>query len=117
MLIKIPSFAIIAMVLIHAQLFATPWTVTHQASLSMEFSGQEYWSGLPFPTPGDLPTRGIESTVCYVSCIGKWIFTTQLPGNSFFNLKNVLTFDSYQHLLSSLMHFYFSFKICITGTR
>ena len=36
------------------RLFATPWTVAHQAPPSMEFSGQEYWSGLPFPSPGDL---------------------------------------------------------------
>ena len=42
------------------QLFATPWTVTHQASLSMGFSKQEYWSGLLFPPPGDLPDPGIE---------------------------------------------------------
>ena len=42
------------------QLFATPWTVAHQAPLSMEFSRQEYWSGLPFPSPGDLPDPGIE---------------------------------------------------------
>ena len=35
----------------HVQLFATPWTVTHQAPLSMKFSRQEYWSRLPFPTP------------------------------------------------------------------
>ena len=40
--------------------FATPWTVAHQAPLSMKFSRQEYWSGLSFPTPGDLPNRGIE---------------------------------------------------------
>ena len=39
---------------------ATPWTETHQAPLSMEFSRQEYWSGLPFPPPGDLPDPGIE---------------------------------------------------------
>ena len=37
-----------------------PWTVAHQAPLSMEFSRQEYWSGLPFPFPGDLPDPGIE---------------------------------------------------------
>ena len=37
-----------------------PWTVIHQAPLSTEFSRQEYWSGLPFPTPGDLPDPGIE---------------------------------------------------------
>jgi len=40
--------------------FVTPWTVAHQAPLSMEFSGQEYWSGFPFPSPGDLPDPGME---------------------------------------------------------
>ena len=39
---------------------ATPWTVAYQASPSMGFSRQEYWSGLPFPSPGDLPDPGIE---------------------------------------------------------
>ena len=38
----------------------TPWTVARQAPLSMEFSRQQYWSGLPFPSPGDLPNLGIE---------------------------------------------------------
>ena len=42
------------------QLFATPWTVASQAPLSIGFSRQEYWSGLPFPSPGDLPKPGIE---------------------------------------------------------
>ena len=42
------------------QLFATPWTVAYQAPLSMGFSRQEYWSGLPFPSPGDLPDPGIK---------------------------------------------------------
>ena len=42
------------------QLFATPCTVAHQSPPSMEFSRQEYWSGLPFPSPGDLPDPGIE---------------------------------------------------------
>ena len=41
-------------------LFATPWTVAHQAPPSMRFSRQEYWNGLPFPSPGDLPDPGIE---------------------------------------------------------
>ena len=41
--------------------FVTPWTMTHQASLSMGFPRQEYWSGLPFPSPGDLPDPGIKS--------------------------------------------------------
>ena len=42
------------------QLFATPWTLAYQTPQSMEFSRQEYWSGLPFPSPGDLPNPGIE---------------------------------------------------------
>ena len=46
--------------LIRVQLFATPWTVVHQALSSMGFSRQEYWSGLPFPSPRDLPNPGIE---------------------------------------------------------
>ena len=43
------------------RLFSTPWTVAHQAPPFMGFSRQEYWSGLPFPSPGDLPDPGIES--------------------------------------------------------
>ena len=42
------------------RLFATPWTVARQAPLSMGFSRQEYWSGLPFPSSGDLPNPGID---------------------------------------------------------
>ena len=41
-------------------LFATPWTVAYQAPQSMGFSRQEYWSGFPFPSPGDLPDPGIK---------------------------------------------------------
>ena len=44
----------------HVLLFATPWTVAHQAPLSMGFSRQEYWSGLLFPSPGYLPDPGTE---------------------------------------------------------
>ena len=42
------------------RLFVTPWTIAHRAPLSMEFSRQEYWSGLPFPSPVDLPDPGIK---------------------------------------------------------
>ena len=44
----------------YVPLFVTPWTVAHKAPPSMEFSRQECWSGLPFPSPGDLPDPGIE---------------------------------------------------------
>ena len=71
----------------HVQLFATPWIAAYQASLSMEFSRQEYWRGLPFPTPGDLPyARG--SSLCRiepVSALAGRFFTTahlESPRNS-----------------------------------
>ena len=44
----------------HVRLFGTLWTVSYQAPPSVGFSRQEYWSGLPFPSPGDLPSPGIE---------------------------------------------------------
>ena len=46
----------------HVRHFVTPWTVALQAPLSMGFSKQEYWHGLPFPPPGDLPNSGTEPT-------------------------------------------------------
>ena len=52
--------------------FATLWTEGCQAPLSMGFSRQEYWSGLPFPPPGDLPDSGIDQRIKpYISCIGR----------------------------------------------
>ena len=51
------------------QLFVTLWTVARQAPLPMGFSRQEYWSGLPFPSPGDVPRPGIKP-VSYISCTG-----------------------------------------------
>ena len=53
----------------HARLFITPWTVACQAPLSMEFSKQEYWSGLPFPPPGDLPNQGQNP---HLLCLLHW---------------------------------------------
>ena len=53
----------------HVRLSATPWTVTQQPPLSMEFSRKECWSGLPFSTPGDLPDPGIKPTSLASPCI------------------------------------------------
>ena len=58
------------------QLFVTLWTVAHQASLSMGFSRQEYWSGLPCPSPGDLPDTGIKPTSLMSSALADGFFTT-----------------------------------------
>ena len=60
----------------HVQLFATPCTVARQASLSMGFSKQEYWSGLPFPLLGDLPDSGIESVSLRSLALAGGYFTT-----------------------------------------
>ena len=57
----------------HIQLFATTWTVALQAPLSMGFSRQEYWSGLPFPLPGDLPPSRDQTRVSCISCTGRRI--------------------------------------------
>ena len=56
------NVAVVVQLLNRVQLFVTPWTVAYQAHLSKEFPRQEYWSGLPFPSPGDLPDPGIEPT-------------------------------------------------------
>ena len=58
----------------------TPWTVAHQAPLTMGFSRQEYWSGVPFPSPRDLPDPGIEPVAPVSLALAGGPFTTELPG-------------------------------------
>ena len=60
----------------HAQLCVTLWTVAHQAPLSMGFSREEYWSGLPCPPPGDLPDPGIEPVSLASPALAGGFFTT-----------------------------------------
>ena len=64
------------------RLFVTPWTVAHQAPLSMGFSRQEYWSGLPFPPPGGLPDPGIKprSPALETDALtfGVWVFRLEM---------------------------------------
>ena len=60
----------------HVQLFTILWTVGHQAPLSMGFSRQEYWSGLPFPPPEDLPNPGIEPASPATPALAGRFFTT-----------------------------------------
>ena len=62
------------------RLFGTPWTIAHQAPLSMEFSRQEYWSGLPFPPPDDIPDPGTEPVSTESPTLAHGFFTTELPG-------------------------------------
>ena len=63
------------------QLFVTPWTVAYQPPPSMGFSRQEYWSGLPFPSPGDLPDPGIEPA------LQADILTSEPPGKPQYKIK------------------------------
>ena len=63
----------------YVSLFATTWAVACQVPLSMGFPRQEYWSGLPFPSPGDLPNQGIKSAS---SALAGGPFTTALSGKS-----------------------------------
>ena len=64
----------------HVQLFATLWTVAHQVPLSMGFSRQEYWSGLPYLPPGEPPDPGIEPTSAVSLALAGRFFTTEPPG-------------------------------------
>ena len=57
--------------------FANPWTVTHQAPPSLEFSRQGYWSGLPFPSPGDLPDPGIKPVSLASPILARGFVTTE----------------------------------------
>ena len=74
---EVGRLLVVVLLLSRVQPFATPWTVAHQALLSMGFSRQEYRSGLPFPSPGDLPDPGIKPAS---SPLAGGFFTTQPPG-------------------------------------
>ena len=65
-----------------SRLFAIPSTVAHQTPLSMEFSRQEHWRGLPFPTPGDLPNPAIELESLASPAQAGGFFTTGPPGKT-----------------------------------
>ena len=79
------------------QLFSASWTVACQAPLSMEFSRQEYWSGLPCPTPGNLPDPGIEPRFLISSVLAGGLFTTEPPG------KSLVIFTPAQYSASSAL--------------
>ena len=73
------------------KLFEIPWTVAHQAPLSMEFSREGYWSGLPFSIPGDPPDPGIETVSLASPALADGFFTTVLPGKPNIYINIVLS--------------------------
>ena len=76
----------------HVRLFVTPWTVAHKAPLSMGFSRQEYWNGLPHPPPGKLLDPGMEP---------KSLMSPELPGGGFFTTST--TWEASQSQNMSLL--------------
>ena len=82
-------FAVVVSSLSCFQLFVTPWTVACQAPLSVGFYRPEYWSGLPFPPPGDLPNPGIEP---WSPALAGGFFTTELLGKPLHSWMNLLIF-------------------------
>ena len=75
----------------HVRHFATPWIVAYKAPPSMGFSRQEYWSGLPFPSLGDLPNPGIEPRS---PTLQKDALPSEPPGKSLFHVYVALFLDS-----------------------
>ena len=74
------NVGVCAQLLSHVQLFAMLWTVERQTLLSMGFPGQEYWNGLPFLIPGDLPNPGIEPMSPASPALAGRFFTIAPPG-------------------------------------
>ena len=88
-----------ARLLSHVQLFATPGTVARQVPLSMGFSRQEYWSRLPFPSPGDLRDPGDQTRVY---CVAGRFFTAEPPGKPKFHSSVYLFFKIFSAPLRHL---------------
>ena len=84
----------------HVQLFVIPWTVAYQAPPSMEFNRQEYWSGLPFPSPRDLPDPGIEPRSPALQADA---LPSELPGKP----PVILQIEYYSQLLYLCLNIYY----------
>ena len=85
----------------HVRLFVTPWPGAHQALLSMGFSRQEYWSGLPCLSPGDLPNPGLKPASLLSAALAGGFFTTPVPWEAQLLTETMLICISiYQTLLA-----------------
>ena len=95
-------FVCCAQSLSHVRLFTTPWTVALPAPLSLEFPRQEYWSGLLFPSPGDLPYEGTEPTDPALA--GRWVLyhcATRKPSLLLLQLNNERINNIFTELLGT----------------
>ena len=79
------------------RLFVTPWTIAPQAPLSMGFSRQEYWSGLPLPSPRDLPDPGIEARSLVSPALAGGFFTTRATWQAQYNMGHMENNRKKQH--------------------
>ena len=107
-LLLISLAVVVVQSLSHVRFFATLWTVARQAPLSMEFFRQEYWSGLPFPSPGDLPDPGIEQTS---PALAGRFFTTEPLGKPCVQYKRKFTICL---MLMITVNIYLGFPRCLT---
>ena len=87
------------------QIFATPWTVVHQAPLSMGLSRQEYWSGFPCPPPGDLSHSGIEPEILMSPALQAGSLPLAPPGKPLFNKTTLINLNQYNLVLHNTNYF------------
>ena len=90
----------------HVQLFTTPWTEAFQGPLSIGFPRQEYWSGLPFPSPGDLPDPGIKPVSLVSPALAGGFFTTSATWEAPFNVNLTAKGSGIKDNLVNLKHTY-----------
>ena len=91
----------------HVQLFVTPWTIACQAPLSMGFSRQGYWSGLPCPSPGDFSNPGIEPTSLKSLALAGGFFTTRATWEARSIWHGLIIPQSYSHTAWLLLNYYY----------
>ena len=100
----------------HVQFFVTQWTVACQAPLSMGFYRQEYWSGLPFPSPGDLPNPGIEPRSLPSPALAGGFFTTT-PRKPIICISEITDIDNcWRNHNCKLFLFLFPLEVISLGT-
>ena len=99
----------------YVQFFVTSWTTACQAPLSMEFSRQEYWSGLPFPPPGDLPNPGIiQGVKCNAANKGRKTEMVNINVSRLFFSFYTFSSNKYHYHMQKLQHCLIELLMCVT---